>query len=148
MENVDGLRQPFERPDLWIVARKNPAGAEQIDELLRQKRQQPIHPCESVWHHEVVAVSVDDQRRQQVASPCTSRYGRRVEAQRLAIPQRRFQPAAEERLVRRLVTMRQHPDRDLRSIAEQRVSEPPADVDRAPAPDRPPAASTSTTSAR
>ena len=125
--NVSGV-PPFANQKIRLCSRNRPrtertvivslspgtsGRTEQIHELLREKRQQPIHPLRERLDHEVVAVLVDDQRRQQVGLSVHQPVRVRLEAQRFTIPERRFQPAAEERFVRRLLATRQHPARDL-----------------------------------
>jgi hypothetical protein len=68
----------------------------------------------------VVAVAIDDERRQQVGFAVHEAVGRRVDRQRGAKRDRHLDPLAHQRGVGRLLAVRQHPQRDLRSIAEER----------------------------
>ena len=74
MQHLDLLLEPFELAHLRIVAREDALGAGELDQQrVTSARREAIHALRQRLDHEVVAVAIDDQRRQQSASPCTSR---------------------------------------------------------------------------
>ena len=74
-------------------------------------------------HHEVIAVPVHDQRRQQVGLRVHEPIGIRVNRQSVAEGDGALNPGAQQRQAGCRLAVGQHPDRNLRSIAEQRAAE-------------------------
>ena len=100
-----------------------PRGCSRSVKRRDDRRQQPVHALRQRLHDEVVAVPIDDERRQQVGLAVHEAVRRRVDRQRLAKRDRRLDPPPHQRVVGRLLAVRQHPQRDLRSIAEERGPE-------------------------
>jgi len=71
----------------------------------------------------VVAVAVHDERRQQIPFAVHQAVGGGIERERFAVRDGVLEARAHQRLVRGDVAVRQHADRDLRSIAEERVAD-------------------------
>ena len=82
VQHLDRLLEPFERAHLGIVARQDARRREQLDEQLRHRRQQAIHALRQRLHDQVVAVAIDDERRQQIGFAVHQPVGGRVELQR------------------------------------------------------------------
>ena len=78
----DRLLETFERAHLGIVAGEDAGRREQLLQQLRDRRQQPIHALRERLHDEVVAVPIDDERRQQIRLAVNESIGRRIELQR------------------------------------------------------------------
>ncbi len=127
VQHLDLLLEAFERADFRIVAREDAFRAGHLGEQPDQRRRQAIHPLRQGLHHEIVAVAIDDQRRQQVGLAVHEAEGGGVDLQRVAEANRGVEPRAPERLVDRHLIRRHcardHADRDLRLIAEERVAE-------------------------
>ena len=87
------------------------------------RRQQPIHALRQRLHDQVVAVAIDDERRQQVRLAVHEPVRGRVELRATRGTESPLEPRPQQRLVGRRVAARQHPDRNLRPIAEERVAE-------------------------
>ncbi len=101
-----------------------PAGCEQLDEHRVMSGSSRSIALRQRLHDEVVAVTIDDERRQQIRLAMHEPIGVGVERQRLrGSAMRVLEPRAHERLVGRRLAARQHPDRNLRSIAEERVAD-------------------------
>ena len=64
--DLDLLLEAFEQADLGVVARQHALGAGELDQQRHQRRHQPIHALRQRLQHQVVAVAIDDERRQQV----------------------------------------------------------------------------------
>ena len=122
-QDLDPLLEPFEHSRPRIVARENPARLQQLGEHRRQRRQQPIHPLRQRLNDQVVAVAVDNQRRQEVRFAVHQPIRARVDRERLAKRDRRFETPADQREVGRRVAVRQHAERDLRAVAVERGPE-------------------------
>ncbi len=120
VQHVHGLGKALERPDLRVVPRQDAGRLHDLEQALRDERQQAIHPLRECLHHQIVAVPVDDQRRQQVRFAVDETIRARVELQGRSIPDRGVETYAHQRLIRRILAAREHADRDLRPIAEQR----------------------------
>ena len=101
MQHLDLLLEAFERADLRIVAREDALGAGDLGEQRHQRRRQAIHALRQGLHHQVVAVAVDDQRRQQVGLAVHEAKRGGVNLQRVAEANRRVEPRAPERIVDR-----------------------------------------------
>ena len=124
-----------------------PAGAQQVGQGVDDSGMQAIHALRQRLHDQVIAVAIDDQRREQVGLAVHQAVGRGVERQRRAEGHRAFQTGADERGQLGRLADREHPDRDLRAVAEERGASRRA---RGPntSTTSPPAASTPVTSAR
>ena len=83
VQHVDALLEPFEQPDAGIVAREDPGRRRELDEQLPDVRQQPIGRLRERLQHEVVAVPIDDERRQQIGFAVHEPVRRRVDGQRV-----------------------------------------------------------------
>ncbi len=106
-----------------------------VDDL----RQQPVHALRQRLDDEVVAVAIDDERRQQIGLAVNQPIRRRVDAERArGTPRAASIRPFKQLVVGRPLAVGQHADRDLRSIAVQRVAERPAARRCAPRHDRRP----------
>ena len=105
--------EPFERADLGVVARQDPGRTQPLAEHGDDLRQQAIGRLGQGLHHEVVAVAVDDQRRQQIAFAVDDAVGGGVDAQRLAEPDRLVEAGAQEVRRGRGAAGGEQPQRDL-----------------------------------
>ena len=113
-EHLDALLEPLEEPRARVVARENAARVQKIVQRRDDRWQQTIHPLRQRLHDEVVAVAIDDERRQQIGLAVDEAVCRRVDGERLAERDRRLDAPAYQPVVRRLLAVRQHPKRDLR----------------------------------
>jgi hypothetical protein len=75
------LLQPLEHTRAWIVACKNSAGREALLEHGDNARQQAIHPLRKRLHDQIVAVTVDDQRREKVGFAVNQPVGGGIDAE-------------------------------------------------------------------
>ena len=125
------LLEPFERAHLRIVARQDSRRREDLG----QPAPSPTAangPCPATAPapRGTIAVPIDHERRQQIGLAVHEPVRGRVELERVAKPDRPLEPWPQHRRVERRVAARQHPDRDLRSIAEERMAQrPPARSD-------------------
>ena len=135
VQHLDRLRQSFERPHLRIVPRQDAGRLEQLHAACRVTAgQQAIHALRQRLHHQIVAVSIDDERRQQVRFAVNQPVGVGVEPQRLAVAERLLEtararaarPAAPRRASASVIA-------NLRPVAEQAHSRACAAAARAPA---------------
>ena len=124
-EDVDALFEPLERSCARIVAGQNAARLQPIAERGDDRRQTSIHRLRQRLHDQVVAVIVDDQRRQQIGFAVDEAVGGRVDAERLAKRDRGVEAAADQRVRVESVgiAVGEHAQRDLRPVAVQRMAE-------------------------
>ena len=80
-------------------------------------------PSRQRLQHQHIVVAIDDERGKQVGFAVHQPVGGGVEAERGAEREGRFEARAPERGVHRHFASRDHPQDDLRLIAEQRVAE-------------------------
>ena len=76
------LLETFERTHLGIVAGQDAGRREQFLQQRGDRRLQSIHALRERLHDEIVGVSIDDERRQQIRLAVDESIGRRVELQR------------------------------------------------------------------
>ena len=123
---LDALLEALQRARLGIVARQNAARMQLIAKGGDYERQKAIGALRERLNHEVVTVSIHDDRWQQIGFAMNEAVSRRIDRQRMPKCQRGLDSLPQESLVRLAVTPCEHADRNLRSIAEQRVAECPA----------------------
>ena len=119
-ENLDPLLEPLEDSGARIVSRQNPARADDVVQRLNDGRRQLFHALRQRLHDEIVAVAIDDERRQQVGFAVNEPIRSRVDPQRRSKSDRRLEATPDQGIVGRRLSVRQHPERDLRSIAVER----------------------------
>ena len=71
----------------------------------------------------MLTVSIDDEPRKEIRLAMDEAIGGRVDFERRAKPDGRVEAPAHERFVGNVIAVRQHPQRNLGSIAEQRAAE-------------------------
>ena len=123
MKDFHLLLEPLEQAHARIVAREDPGGPDELRQRRRDLRQPAIGPLRQRLHDQVVAVPIDDQRRQPVRLAVDEPVRRRVERQRLAIGDRRGQAPLDEIGGGRRRAELDHPQGDLGLVAEQRVAD-------------------------
>ena len=93
----DDLRlEPFEGADPGVVAHEDARRPQPIAEYRDDVRLQPLRRLRQRLHDEIVAVAIDDQRRQQIALAVDQPIGRRVDAQPLAEADGLIEAGAQE----------------------------------------------------
>jgi hypothetical protein len=122
-QRFDFLLESFELTDAWIVARQDALRPRQLGQRGRDLGQAPVDALRQRLQHQVVAVAIDDQGRQAIGFAVHETVGGGVELQRLTEPQGRRQPIAHEAGGRRFRPERYQAQRDLGSIAEERVAD-------------------------
>ena len=147
-QHVDALLQAFEQPRARIVARENAARLQPARQASRRRRQQAVHALRQRLDDEIVAVPIDDERRQQVGFAVNQPIGGRVDVERprnaIAASIRCRRSAS---IAGGIVAVGEHADGNLRSVAVERVAERAAARLRTGT-RSPGSARTSTTSAR
>ena len=91
---------------------------------MRQLRQPAIRALRKRLDYQVIAVLVDDQRREAIRFSVDKTVRRRVDVQPVAKRHGHCQTLPPDAFAGRLVTRRDHPQRDLRSRAPERTAKP------------------------
>jgi hypothetical protein len=123
VHHVDALLEPLERPHLRVVSRQDPRGRHQRRQHPRERGQQAIDRLRQRLHHQVVAIPIDDERGEQIGLTVYQPVGGCVEPQRITEAHRLLQTRSDQGLVRHHLAARQHANRNLRSVAEERVAD-------------------------
>src|SRR5262245_3362073 len=122
-EHVDPLLQPFEHASPGIVSRQNPPRRDEVVQAIDDYWRQFFHALGQRLDDKVVAVTIDDQRWQKIRFSMNEPEGRGVDLKRRSKLDRRFQSVSNQSDISRHVAVRKHADRDLRSIAVERLPE-------------------------
>ena len=122
VEDLDALLETLEEADPRVVSRQDAGRREQLDEQRRDLRQHPVGRLRQRLHHEVVAVAIDDQPRQQVRLAVHQPAGGGVEPERGAKLACLAETLPPHRQIRRRRGAGKQPQGDLRSIAVERVT--------------------------
>ena len=96
-QHLDPLLEPLEQPRPRVVAREDAARVQQILERRDDQRQQAIHPLRQRLDDEVLAVPIDDERRQEIRFAVDQPIRRRVDRERLAERDRRLDAPPHQR---------------------------------------------------
>ena len=118
--------EPFEGADLGVVADQDAGRPEPIAEHGDDLRLQPLGRLRQRLHHEIVAVAIDDQRRQQVALAVDQPIGGGVDGQRLTEADRLIESSAEEIGTDDGAAGGEEPQRNLGTVAVESRPERPA----------------------
>ena len=122
VEHLDALLEPFEQPDARIVPGQDSRRLHQLHQRRGDLRQAPVDALRERLHDQVIAVLVDDERRQAVRFAMHQPVRRRVELQQVPIRDRRRQAPLDEVRRRRRGAELDEAQRDLGLVAEERVS--------------------------
>ena len=82
-------------------------------------RQERVHALRQRLHDEIPGVAIDHERWEQVCLTMNQAIGVGIELQRAPKLNRAGNPFGDERRPDRLVVSRQHPERNLRPVAEE-----------------------------
>ena len=114
------LVQTLEQPDLGIVSGQDTQGLQHVDERRHDVPQQPIHALRQRLHHQVVPVAVHDKRREEIGFAVHHSVRRGVDRQAAPKVGGTGNARPNQRRVGDCLAERQHPQRDLRAVAEER----------------------------
>ena len=117
------LLEPLQLPHARVVPRQDAGGRDELLEQADQVGQQPVRPLRERLHDEAVAVPIDDERGQQVRLAVHQPVRGGVDAERRAVGDRALEAPTPQPEVGGLVAARQHAQRDLGSIAEERPAD-------------------------
>jgi hypothetical protein len=117
VEHLDALLEPLEQPHARIVPREDAGGVHEVHEDLRDLGHQPIDALRQRLQHEVVAVAIDDERRQPIGFPVDETIRGRVDAERAPKADRLLQPQSPQRQIGYLGPAGQQSECNFRSIA-------------------------------
>ena len=121
-QHFDGLRQAVEYPCARVIARENAFRIQPVSQRTNDNRQQPIRSLRQRLHNQIVAIPIDDEGGKQVGLAVHEPVRVAVDVQRFPKGNRRVDPCRDQRLVRRSLSQGQHPNRDLRLVAVERVA--------------------------
>ena len=122
-QHLHALLESLEDSCARIVARQNAARVQHLAQCAGNRRQQTIGSLGQRLHHQIVAVAIDDERGKQIGFAMDQTVRRRVDGERLPESNRRFDAPPDQGGVRRLLSGRQHPQRDLRRAAVHGMSQ-------------------------
>ena len=124
--DADVLLQPFEQAHARVVAGDDAFRACKLHQQGRQLGHQAIGPLRERLDGNIVPVSVDDQRRNEVAFAVNEPIRTRVDLEAFAKRDGLLQPQSPEPAVDRDIMARQDPQRDLGTVAVEGTSQEPA----------------------
>jgi hypothetical protein len=123
IEHLHPLIQPFEQPRPWIVARQDATRLQQRPQRVDDGRLERVHSLGQRLNDEVVAIPVDDEGRQQIGLTVHHPIRGGIDGERLPELIREVDAAAHRPGIGNTPAVAEHPEHDLRAIAEQRAAE-------------------------